>query len=351
MDDSSDTEWDMDPDENSEDNTKNELMNKLPLNNFYTILDKEADYDTSIQNMCTGYVDNKSPNIDTRREFCYKLVYKLKNFDGIKSQCSNIENEKYCDYINYWLGDQIKNHNYQTTDINLIENLFDVLSAGFIDTKCSSKRDKIGKDKFPKMKEFFDYTENLNGIDKLENTLNTLNGGYYCTYILNAVKSYNKIIEKELCMDTSCEYYEELENFKNKFIELQDSLGKKWASDMDKPCIQISKGTYHESCKTFKHTYGDFQRASTNNQHTGDSNSMIKIVTPMCVLSGLFFLSFILYKFTPFGSWVDQRISRKKKIWDNTEEEIYQLENPSFNDNEHSYKKRHNIVYHASVNY
>lgn len=271
-------------------------MKKLPLNNFYAILDNNTDYVIAENNICNGYVSTSYPNANEFHELCRRLVYKLKNFSGIKAQCTNIQKEKFCDYLNYWLGNQIININPKSNNIKLIGNLFDVISTTFVEEKCTCKTDKFSNHSFTKMKEFFDYTENIEGINNLNESLKTLRGGYYCNYILKAVKSYNEIIEKDSCPDNSCEYYAELENFRTKFFHLLTSLKSKCPNDINISCIRITKEKYHESCTTLKHTYGDSQNASPNDQHTGDSNSVVKIVTSVCVLSGLFFLSSILYK-------------------------------------------------------
>ncbi|SBS82533.1 PIR Superfamily Protein [Plasmodium ovale curtisi] len=313
--------YDTDESEDEDEQYKNKIQ-ELPLEKFYAILDNKNDLDYT-PTVCPGQMQTDVIIGEKLSNICRKVEYKLKYFSDIKRECNAIPDEKFCEYFNYWLGNEVRNMNTNSSKVMGIASTFNMLAPVFVYSGCTCKKDNFTNAEFSKCKQFFDFTENLESINNIKNKFATLDDNFYCTYIKKAVNEYNKIMMDGLCKNNSCVYYAEFQGFKNRYNELFSSLNSKCWNEL--PCLENEQGKYEPPCKP--PSYRDPQKEDLNTQlpHTEGSDSkrtkhvLITSVFTVLLMSAF---SFILYKFTPFESWLHSKIDRIKRIKQNIYKEV-----------------------------
>ncbi|SBT51488.1 PIR Superfamily Protein [Plasmodium ovale wallikeri] len=331
-----------DESEDEDEQYKNKIR-ELPLEEFYAVLDNENDLDYT-PTVCPGQMQTDVDIGEKLSNLCRKVEYKLKHFSDIKSVCNTIPDKKFCDYFNYWLGNEVRNINTNSNKVMGIANTFNMIASSLVYNGCTCKKGNFTNAQFSKCKQFFDFTENLEGINNIKNKFTTSDDNFYCTYIKKAVNEYNKIMMDGLCKNNSCVYYAEFQGFKNRYNELYSSLNSKCWNDL--PCLVNEQGKYEPPCKP--PSYGDPQMARLNTQlpHTEGSDSESTnhaLITSVCTVLLMSAFTFILYKFSPFGSWLHHKVLKKKNALDNIDEEDYQFLHPFVVENLNSDEKTYNI--------
>ncbi|SBT56051.1 PIR Superfamily Protein [Plasmodium ovale wallikeri] len=74
------------------------------------------------------------------------------------------------------------------------------------------------------------------------------------------------------------------------------------------------------------------------------------IIVPLVLIVVTSFIFPLLYKFTPFGQWIQHKIVKKKNMWDNTNQEENHLLHNYEMDRDDSSKKHYKLVYSSSLN-
>ncbi|SCO72139.1 hypothetical protein PVC01_070041700 [Plasmodium vivax] len=211
---------------------------------------------------------------------------------------------------------------------------------------CKCKSDKIASSDFKKMKEFFDYAENLEGINNSAEILKNIPGDIYCYYIAKAVNEYNKVISDESCVNNECSFKEELDCFKEKFIRYQKSFRMKCSDIISIPCIQISKDLYHMPCPLGETVNPPSQSAAdmSGQQEYGTSdNSKTLITTSASAAVGTIFTSLILYKFTPLRNLIGMK--KNQNHWNSAHNAIKPFQQYSNNNNMDFGNTTYNVGY------
>ncbi|KNA00228.1 hypothetical protein PVNG_05396 [Plasmodium vivax North Korean] len=277
---------------------------KLPLNNFYAILNNDNNEEDYLQYLCNAYLITNIARGEECLNFCKKFIYKFKNFPSIKKQCTGIEDKEFCNYFNYWLGGELLRIGASTYNISKFIEIFGMLSSQKYIPGCTCKNNKITSSDFKKMKKYFDYAENLEGINNSEKEeFKNTHDDIYCYYIAKAVNEYNNVISNESCVNNECSFKEELDCFKEKFIRYQKSFRMKCSDIISIPCIQISKDLYHMPCPLGETVNPPSQSAAdmSGQQEYGTSdNSKTLITTSASAAVGSIFTSLILYKVTDY---------------------------------------------------
>ncbi|SBT58556.1 PIR Superfamily Protein [Plasmodium ovale wallikeri] len=331
-----------------ENNSYDTIIKELPLNQFYAILDND-NHTEYTPNLCKALEQSSSHDKEPFANLCKKMEYKLKHLLDIKSQCNGLHHDKICEYFNYWLANEINKINPNSNNISGIAQACNLGYIAFVKKECSYKADQFKNNDFSKMKEFFDYTENLKDIDKKVQEFNLLTGVFYCTYINKAVNKYNEVIENGSCQNSDCTYYNELRRFKEQFNIHYESLNKKCSRGIN--CIRKSKEEFESLCASLPGSSAQHSQTYSQLPETPGDNSMSipnVIIAVVCtiLLIGFFFL--FLYKFSPFGSWLRPKIGRKKRILDDIEDNEDEYLNNSVGININSNNNRYNITYHSN---
>lgn len=225
------------------------------------------------------------------------MEYKLKYLFDIKSQCNGLHDEQICEYFNYWLANEINKINPNSNNISGIAQACNIGYTAFVKRNCSYKVDQFKNNDFPKMKEFFDYTENLKAIDEKVQEFTLLTGVFYCAYINKAVNKYNEVIKNGSCHNSDCTYYNELRRFKEQFNSHYESLNKKCSGKIN--CIRKEKEEFESLCAPLPDNSSQHSQTYSQLSETPGNNSMSiqnVIITIVCtiLLIGFFFL--FLYK-------------------------------------------------------
>ncbi|SCN12489.1 PIR protein [Plasmodium malariae] len=246
------------------------------------------------------------------------------------------ECNKQCHYLYYWLGNELFNKLEEDSFsevIGILEDVSNVLSGG---VKCKCKFFKnIKKENFEKMKIVHDYCKDHESIK------NTLEGHINkCTkevnnYLVKANSAYNEIYNyTENNSETYCSVLKEHDPscFKTKLSHLNCEIE------------QVS--AENPGISQYNTTILDPQFV-INVSAFSSSQIFLFFVLPFI---GIFFIGFLLYKFTPIVSWIYTKVLKKKSIRRNLDEmdilELTEYTNEQRKSN--LGRKQLNVAYHAA---
>ncbi|SBT73914.1 Plasmodium vivax Vir protein, putative [Plasmodium ovale] len=225
------------------------------------------------QKLCNSFSDvffsNKYP-VDS----CFKLAKYLQHIKSKKDQ----NNDDRCKCLNYLLN---TSHNFNSSLGYEVSNLFKAynkLSKRF-DT-CNLRIEHIkNEDVLRKIKKFHDL---YNAMIKLENSVTSNDG--------NIQKNAEEFSEHYLNIKNDCQgtkidsYCTELKGIEQ-YILYSTQLKK-----------------YTEASEILKKLIPNYRTS---------------IIVSCIMILGMPFFLYILYKFTPLGSWANIQIQKRKKMWNN----------------------------------
>ncbi|SBT52058.1 PIR Superfamily Protein [Plasmodium ovale wallikeri] len=205
-------------------------------------------------------------------DHCVKVTSYIENF---YENCPIKDNPKHCKFFNYILNEEVRNNRYtKYNDVMLMNAYKDISSEMGI---CKDDVEFIQQEDFTKINDL----HNMNY--KLKSFLNNINdSGYNCREVNNSVDLYKS--------------YEH---------ETLPSFGIIGAED-DESEMQ---GSFHDGDEVLVASSG-----------LGFSRSNILIAFSSLLL--IFFIIFILYKFTPVGPWILPQIRNMKQNLNNIFKEI-----------------------------
>ncbi|SBT85949.1 PIR protein [Plasmodium malariae] len=246
------------------------------------------------------------------------------------------ECNKKCHYLYYWLGNELFNKLEEDSFsevIEILEDVSNVLSGG---GKCKCKFFKnINKEKFEKMKIVYDYCKDHDNIKS------TLEG-----HINKCTKEVNDYLVKATSI------YEEVYKCTVNNSETYCSVLKEHAP------ICFEKKLSHLTCK--------IKDLTANEQGTSHYNTTIldpELVINVSAFSssqiflffvlpfvGIFFIGFLLYKFTPITSWIHPKVLKNKLIRRNLDYiDTLELTQRTYEQRKSNLDRRQlNVAYHAS---
>ncbi|SBT73145.1 PIR protein [Plasmodium ovale] len=313
------------------------------------------------------YEEFSKVNGNDHKKYCNDICGLENNYKGIKDLCGklakNIENLSKdkesvngCEHLYYWIYDHIwgmfsKNSKY----INDKEVVLKLLNAGYNIIyelnfyECLYHYDlKESFDIWKDKKYLHDYFKNFYGIqDKISS------GSYDCNAYYKYIDNINKLYEnyiKECCYclkSGSCQEYcrnyflcNEKYNPYNLYLKLK--------------CKYLSSG---KDFKKVEKPLGVDHYVITASQKYAEGTCTKLACDPFYVITlsmftviGIFFILFAFYKFTPFGSWLNRKVHKKKKIKDYFPEEhdqellVHDLEPTYIN----SRNRKLQLLYHSA---
>ncbi|SBT73944.1 PIR protein [Plasmodium ovale] len=332
-------DFDVDSDSESHEYTEyyKNILDKLPLNKFYQIINNESTID--IQPVaCKGYAHYQTGKEVSLYKLCMKLQHKLFKFSGVKDQCNDIADKKFCDYINYWLRDEMYKIDADSSGVTFLGTIFNMFKSKLPDPNCSYNKYDLQKNDFLIKKQLHDYTENLKSIKNIltKKSIFNLEDTAYVQYLHESINFYNKIIESSTCRENNCGYYTELQLFKN---EVNDSnfLSLIKRNNYKIPCLKVSPDVYEEPC-LFPKFISRSSTVSYYTSHGSDNESSngtpSTIISAVGTIAGIFPILFVLY--------------RKGNI-ENAEEETYNFVHAE-TESSIPHRRTYNIAYNASLN-
>ncbi|SBS99975.1 PIR Superfamily Protein [Plasmodium ovale curtisi] len=309
-------------------------------------------------------------DLDNSKQFCQYVTSISKNYPGIEEVCWEVAShlhhigknivddntaEKYCSYLKYFLYDKIIK-NYDVSKYSLIISYFHIpwntiISDGYF-TKKDSCRPLFPNNNlyyYDKWKEIFDYCTNYNYIrEKL--SAKDVCAKSYCQYI-----DRNKDLYTEFM--TVCT----IEDDNNCTPFLKDCRKNNPSKILDLPECEEYKRSRDDRLNTADEVTeqelltggSDSQKASfdlstsMSTPSPSYSNSAILTIFPTLAVLGT---SLLMYKLTPFGSWLRPHLQRMTKISNSSNKEgrqsPYETEYNDINSNDVSY----NIAYYSGEN-
>ncbi|SBT53025.1 PIR Superfamily Protein [Plasmodium ovale wallikeri] len=302
------------------------LFEKFPLEKLYNEFNADIDTDKKY-NHCHSMNSEKwrYPGIEV---FCKKLVRNLENISRDKLQYKLLNNP--CPYLYYWFNNEVLKMisssvggNY-TILINRLRNPWQDINA--------SLGNYNGLCNYPTRNKFL-YNENIIKFNELRNYL------FNFKYIEEQKSSTN---EHKKCY---CEYVSKFDNLYSDFINIcsQDSHNCSKLSDQPSkynPKEFLQKLNCNEVKESEEQAAGETERNFTDTSGEGSSNLMennpsgfnsFHIFPVVSSILGVFLVSYILYKLTPLGPFLNKSVIKRNKLEEkfNDDENSFSLENSS----------------------
>ncbi|SBT83648.1 PIR protein [Plasmodium ovale] len=304
------------------------LMDQYNLLNDEETLESGLLIDTTYKNLCTFNGDVYSGKGKEYETICAKFKYL--NFLLFGSTVEQTSHSNYHSaYMNFWLNYKLKSINNSNV---CAQDFYEKLKTQdpTFDLENKIKIKNINDDNLKLMTKIYDLYSSYNGIYKIINA-----ASYDFTqcprYSMECVLKYNDAIEKcpEDCVSNFCDA---LKVFKGKYEQLKE---KNFVDG-----CEIKVLTPLPSDKTSLLDL-DAQRSGSADavvpsDTLGDQGSTagFGVVTgTISTILGILPISLILYKTTPFGSWIHNRYFKKKNMHQIIEdEENYELLHTSGSD-------------------
>ncbi|SBT55846.1 PIR Superfamily Protein [Plasmodium ovale wallikeri] len=243
--------------------------------------------DTFKTNCDEIFRDNSSLNSKFNKTCCILLGYlKLSSTTGISSGTNN-----YCEYANYWLNEQVRNekdeyHNYISTFFNTLSNSQNTIINN---STCKNEIYDLSDEVFNKIQILYTFYEEYNDFKLIKMT----NPNSSCNHAEKCARTYMSKIGN--CSTQEDKFCTILRKFKNNLMnELITSA----------MCAEQQNLLY-----TVDTSIAEYSLYSQG----GPRRVLTYSVSTIGPMAGAFLLLLLLYKATPFGSWLSPRMKNIKK--------------------------------------
>ncbi|SBT85964.1 PIR protein [Plasmodium malariae] len=301
---------------------------------YRTMFESQTDY-------CFGSDDNREFKEARSKLNKYGKISSIEN-RLMKALCrvsftsTGDDCDKQCHKLYCWLGNELFNKLEEDSFSDVIGILEDVSHAlsGRDKCKCNFFKD-VKKEKIEKMKIVSDYCEDY---ETIESTLKAHN--YTCdknvsNYLLKATDAYEEMYE---CTQ---------ENSKSYCKELKKHVPSCFEKKLSSLTCKIKDLTANEQGTSPYNTTNLDLEYVINVSAFSSSQIFLFFVLPFV---GIFFIGFLLYKFTPIVSCIHNKVLKKKSIRRNLDEmdilELTEYTNEQRKSN--LGRKQLNVAYHAA---
>ncbi|SBT52029.1 PIR Superfamily Protein [Plasmodium ovale wallikeri] len=277
------------------------------LDNFNEVISGSVTNDAYTQ-YCDNFYRTKFGNNENFLSSCKKVAKYLNHLN--KGELT-AERFNRCKHLNYLLN---SNEEYNTIPNYNTSHLIDAYEelTKKINHACFYHIKKINEDTLRKLKDINNMHEYFNKIKDNSTSCST----ECCSHASSCTKIYDSYITN--CSVASTDHLcNELVNFKSEYDNIMQSI----------ECQGVSK-----ILTPPKEQY-----------------SSVTLLIPLIIILVISVFSFIFYKFTPLGSWLDLQIAKKKKIWNYLQKESPLLYN-SNSENLPSHINTFNIEYQSNRN-
>ncbi|SBT78575.1 Plasmodium vivax Vir protein, putative [Plasmodium ovale] len=302
------------------------LFENFPLEKLYDEFNANVvDYKHS------GYCDSMKEHKSTYKNienFCKKIVRNLENISTDKLQHKLLNNP--CPYLYYWFNNEVLKMISSSVGGNYIFLINRLRNTWEDINKALGNHNNLCN--YPAHNKFH-YNENIKKFNELSNYLLNLK------YIKEHESSIN---EHKKCY---CEYVSKFDNLYNDFINICSQNSYNCSRLSDKPskynpkeflqnlnCNEVRKPEEQaagETERNFTNTSGeDSSHPMENNPSGFNSFHIFPVVSSIL---GIFLVSYILYKLTPLGPFLNKSVIKRNKLEEkfNDDENSFSLENSS----------------------
>ncbi|SBS80932.1 PIR Superfamily Protein [Plasmodium ovale curtisi] len=331
-------------------------LKSLPSYIFYDNLDIGLQNDDKKDKEYWEFIKNTYIKDTTITEILLKGFYYVCYMYGGKDAYS-----KRWDYLYYWMGDKVINN---LGDSVSFRDVMFTLKA--VKTKCDELKPysenifDITTEQFKKLKKIYDYFENYNTIFQKIGYSST-----DCTlelkkHVEDSYQNYN-IVKAECAGKVNeqyCKMFQELEH-NNQNIELKELTcngTKDPTASAEDENVQYRELQSHETgpqgSQLRSGFEGGIQDRSIQGGHIPNNSSFDNVMPIFFPILGIFCVFFILYKFTPFGTWLDVKLLGKKVIQYDIDREKTEelLENTYEFSSTNKKNKEHHVLYYPIEN-
>ncbi|SBS82012.1 PIR protein [Plasmodium ovale] len=260
------------------------------------------------------------------------------------------DKDKRCIYLRYWFYDRVVQEDYKSTEVN---KFFEAWKSRQNDVciNCGCNFSIMKWTEVYNIKKFYDLLLFYGKRDYMvTNKKDQIPDSKYCTYLKNAYVFYT--LREDLYQDNKGAFCEEVDKYIKNNIQ-EDKLkeltcnSEKNGEDLAYTEDPFARNALHKGSSL---EYGDKGRELTTGKYDNDAavSSSNTVITLFGTILGMSIISLILYKFTPFGLWLDHRMRKTKIIWNNIKDES---KNVLLNKHKaleiYSKSRPYNIAYHT----
>ncbi|SBS91669.1 PIR Superfamily Protein [Plasmodium ovale curtisi] len=298
---------------------KNNIIT-LPSSNRYKWLDMRY-LGKGDSKKCDEMYMKKGDDFDSLHILCLRLIGNLEKYDDLTFL--DVFPKSTCKYFNLWIYEHLSSiyTNMNETDASsTIQKIIPIWTKFNLKDNCTMEFISfIGYPQYKKMKELYDYALNykylLLGTDKDKLKCTTEENAY----IKDSISLYEEV--KQDCSTNRSE---------KKYCVVLDDIHKKYPNGelSTLQCHEIKDSLSNPSIETEPEM--DFEMKSLRVQDSvpgidgiqsaSTSASSDNVVAGIFPVLGIPLISFILYKFTPFGTWFKDRLQRNKIFEHNIQE-------------------------------
>ncbi|CAI7721811.1 PIR protein [Plasmodium vivax] len=353
----------------------NTALSYLRTNYYYTSLNEENDdcQDEAFYNAAKKKLENYQWLQDISKQILKGLCYVYR-----KRLKRNFESD-ICKFLYFWLGNILlekMSHNIVFFDV--ISNLFDILKHDNFGKICKLPHYYMDVNHFKNIKLFFDYSEDYYSYKHQLTGLNHSCNEEYKTYLDKYVKSYNEV--KVECADNQnlnsyCKEFNDYFNDKDNYHlsnwkcvldkhgheeeELEeDSVaqgpilspglgnGVHTGTIQNEVSSEIGQKVNRPGSSVYHRHEGISDLSNISNLPEDSSPSTIKkSITSAASAAGLLVPPFLIYNYTPAGTWISKLLGRNKGPTRNPYANPELMENFSMPGDFDSERNRYNIMY------
>ncbi|SBT02988.1 PIR Superfamily Protein [Plasmodium ovale curtisi] len=261
----------------------------------------------------------------------------------------DFDEEQICTNFKYWFFDYILYREFNDIDIEKLFQKLDEKKEIFFQSNCEFYTMKLDEIKI--MKRIYDYYAFYRTyVGKYENINEKISNSPYCENLKSGIlysRYYHTTctqsphIDKSLCKEFN-NYIKNHIDFEENTLSSIQCVGEKSS------LIQDEELEYRFSADKPLPEDEDSEVRIQNNEDPGLTGSSMSTVLSVSFV-GTFFVLFLLYKFTPFSSFLRPQIQRMKRLWKNENQETKELliNNYETEDSD-SENKGYNITYHSN---
>ncbi|SBT58072.1 PIR Superfamily Protein [Plasmodium ovale wallikeri] len=290
------------------------------------------------------------PSNNAIKDICGRIAGNLiKIFHSKDNMGYNTDEE--CGYLHFWLYDKLEKISRNKRDQTNIEDLFSSIFAGWrnfnmkiSNNTCSGRYfDYISLDMWVEGKILHDYFKNYDYISNTQN-FNDRKCEKYTEYISHVNTLYKKHIK---------EYYDHiisryLSIYTNDEYDPQKLLSKiKCENEESDMLLHPHQSPHARVGMERDNTVSELQTEDVQGDSPSVDSKSSTIVGTSISLIGMFGLLFTGYKFTPLGSLIYGKISKKGKIQDNENHFTNALLG---NNAEYAHINENNSTFHVAYN-
>ncbi|SBT74207.1 PIR protein [Plasmodium ovale] len=285
------------------------------------------------------------------KAFISKLVNNLKRIGNkdkiILLQVDNTKNQV-CTYFKYWFLDYILYREFKDNDIEILFQKLGEKNEHFVESDCELYPMKLNEIKI--IKKIYDYYAFYHAYNGEHEKINEkISNSPYCENLKSGILysdyyrttcTQSHYSDKSLCKEFN-KYIKNLIQFEENTLSSIKCVRDKGSLIPDEQLEYV----FSEDKKLLGDE--DSEVHSQTTEDPGLTESSMATVLPVSFV-GTFSVLFLLYKFTPFRSFLNPQIQRMKSLWKSEDQETKELLINNYETEDYdSENKEYNITYHS----